>query len=111
MREINIEALCNNYQCIKKSCGKKVCAMVKADAYGHGIKKVCETLKKDADFFGVATIGEAITIRCVGAQNRILMVGKSEFCDLQKYQDNNVELSVFSFSQNMIYLLLLNKNE
>ena len=99
MREINIEALCNNYQCIKKSCGKKVCAMVKADAYGHGIKKVCETLKKDADFFGVATIGEAITIRCVGAQNRILMVGKSEFCDLQKYQDNNVEMSVFSFSE------------
>lgn len=45
MREINIEALCNNYQCIKKSCGKKVCAMVKADAYGHGIKKVCEALK------------------------------------------------------------------
>lgn len=27
------------------------------------------------------------------------MVGKSEFCDLQKYQDNNVELSVFSFSE------------
>ena len=50
MREINIEALCNNYQCIKKSCGKKVCAMVKADAYGHGIKKVCETLKKDQVF-------------------------------------------------------------
>lgn len=99
MRELNIDALCNNYQLIKNTCGKKVCAMVKADAYGHGQKSVCLALKGRADYFGVATIFEAQNIRGAGIKNNVLVVGKSETKNLKSFYENDIELSVFSFDE------------
>ena len=51
---VNLSHLKFNYKQIKNCVGKnvKVCAMVKADAYGHGLKDVCKALSC-ADFFGV----------------------------------------------------------
>ena len=61
---LNSANLINNYNKIKKHVGTnvKVCAMVKANAYGHGLKDVCIALKH-ADFFGVASCFEAKQIR------------------------------------------------
>ena len=39
---------------------KNLCAVVKANAYGVGLKKVCETLKENVKFFAVATLEEAL---------------------------------------------------
>lgn len=99
MREINVEALKNNFDLIKKTIHKNVCVMVKADAYGHGLRSVCMALKNDADFFGVATIYEAKKIRSFGVTNKILVVGKSELCDLVSHLENDVDISVFSFDE------------
>lgn len=98
MRELNVEALQKNYNLIKKKCNKLVCVMVKADAYGHGLKTVCLALK-NADYFGVASIYEAKKIRSFGVTNKILVVGKSELCDLESYHENDVDISVFSFNE------------
>lgn len=37
----------------------KLCAVVKNNAYGHGIEFVCNTLKQYADYFAVGTLDEA----------------------------------------------------
>ncbi len=43
--------------------GTKFCAVVKANAYGHGIGEVVNVLRKtDVDFFAVSSIYEAIHI-------------------------------------------------
>ena len=99
MRELNVDALCENYNLIKNACGKKVCAMVKADAYGHGLKDVCLALQSQVDYFGVATIYEAKKIRRIGVKNKVLVVGKSNLNQLCDYQKNNIDVSVFSLDE------------
>lgn len=99
MRKINHEALKSNFGLIKSACGKKVCVMAKADAYGHGLVSVVMAMKNMADYFGVATIFEAQEIRRTGAKNGVLVVGKSSISDLKIFYENNIEMSVFSFDE------------
>lgn len=54
--EINLENLANNIQEIKKGIpeNKKMMAIVKADAYGHGAQMLAQTmLASGVDAFGV----------------------------------------------------------
>ena len=44
----------------------KVLAVVKADAYGHGAVGVSQRIRDLADYFGVATIDEAVELRLAG---------------------------------------------
>lgn len=111
MRKNNYENLKYNFDLIKKTCNKKVCAMVKADAYGHGIIGVCECLKKRADYFGVATLFEAQALRRAGIENKILIVGKSSISDLKTICENNIEMSVFSFEELKQIQQICSKND
>ena len=65
----------------------KVMAIVKADAYGHGISRVARTLKH-ADAFGVACLEEARQIRQAGLRQRILLLegpyGANELAEIQR---------------------------
>jgi alanine racemase len=50
--------------------------VVKADAYGHGLKQIAGLLMQSGtDVFGVANLGEARTIRSVGSGWPVLMLG------------------------------------
>lgn len=58
------KALLGNLEGLKGVCaeGTKFCAVVKANAYGHGIAETVNILKDRVDFFAVASIYEAIHI-------------------------------------------------
>ncbi len=76
-REINTKALLSNVQSIKKLAGKNIdiLAVVKADAYGHGLEKVAKVLNRgNIKFFGVSDINEAITLREIGIKKRIMLL-------------------------------------
>jgi len=68
--EIDRGAVRHNAALIKKRLGPNVeiLAVVKADAYGHGMIPVAQALSKDADLFGVANLVEAITLRAAVRQ-------------------------------------------
>ncbi len=51
----------------------KFIAMVKANAYGHGIRSVASRIKDYVDIFGVASIDEALILRKIGIKNDILL--------------------------------------
>ena len=51
----------------------KIMAIVKADAYGHGLTRVAGALA-DADGFGVACLEEALQLRDAGVSKRILLL-------------------------------------
>ena len=72
---INSAALTHNLsQVIKKIPEKtKVLAMVKADAYGHGVKHCILSLQQ-ADALGVACFDEAKQIRSLGWQKGIVLI-------------------------------------
>ena len=98
---INSENLLNNVSVIRSKIGTKtkICAMVKADAYGHDAKVVAKLLKNVVNYFGVANIQEAIELRNCGIRNNILVVGKVEDKDLELTSKYDIEFAVFDYDQ------------
>ncbi len=75
--EIDLEALIHNFRLIqKKASPAAVCAVVKADAYGHGDRIVAQTLAKaGAAWFAVSSLAEARHLRRSGIEHPILILG------------------------------------
>ena len=73
--KIDLSALQHNFSVVRKICPRsRVMAMVKADAYGHGLVPVAKALH-GADGLAVARLQEAITLREAGISQRILLLG------------------------------------
>jgi alanine racemase len=76
--EIDLSALRGNVAWIRHRVGPgvKIISVVKADAYGHGLKQIAALLMQSGtDIFGVANLTEAQAIRSVGQGWPILMLG------------------------------------
>ncbi|RLA89408.1 MAG: alanine racemase [Deltaproteobacteria bacterium] len=74
---IDLAALRHNYRQIRQCCGPgvKMLAVVKADAYGHGLVPVSRALVAEAvDYLGVAYLGEGLALRQAGITTPILML-------------------------------------
>ena len=64
--EIDLNAIRNNARVCKNQIGRncRLCAVVKADAYGHGAVRVAKTaLNSGAEYLAVATVQEGIELR------------------------------------------------
>jgi alanine racemase len=62
--EIDRSALRHNARFVRKRIGSaEMLAVVKANAYGHGLIGVAETLADEAQLFGVANLEEALALR------------------------------------------------
>ena len=55
----------------------KVMAMVKANAYGHGLIEIAQYLKSKVDYFGVAYVGEGIILRDENIHTPIMVMNPS----------------------------------
>ncbi len=100
--EVDLSALAHNYKTIEQAVhahtpGCRLLCIVKADAYGHGALRSVETLLAcGASFFGVATIGEALTLRAHFPTPDILILGYTEPDLAEQLIDNNLTQTVFS---------------
>ena len=89
--EIDLDALKNNIKEIRRvtSPSADICAVVKADAYGHGAVEAAKTLLANgANHLCVATIDEAIELREAGIDAKIIILGftsELRFDDVVKY--------------------------
>lgn len=71
---IQHSALLHNLSQIKRLApGKKVIAMVKANAYGCGVREVAPILEGQVDAFGVACLEEALAIRAMGGLTQCIL--------------------------------------
>jgi alanine racemase len=71
---IDLPALRHNYQRARQAAPhSRVMAIVKANAYGHGLVRVAQTLA-DCDAFGVACVEDAIALREAGCNRRIVLL-------------------------------------
>lgn len=74
--EIDKSALIHNFNIIKETSNTPVCAVVKADAYGHDVNIVAPLLQEvGADCFAVSNIEEAIKLREIGIKKPVLILG------------------------------------
>ena len=73
--EISSSAVRHNLQLFRRhiSEGTKLCAVVKADCYGHGMAVLWEVIAGEADWLAVAGPGEGIQLRDLGYKGEILM--------------------------------------
>ena len=91
--EVDLDALRENLAWIRHRVGPKVRIMtvVKADAYGHGLKQIAALLMQSGtDIFGVANLAEAHVIRNVGKGWPILMLGACLPDEVERAVQDNV---------------------
>ena len=97
--EVNLDYLTQN---IKKFTeylpkDKKLLAVVKADAYGHGVSMMLPTiLSCNIDMLGVASIDEALDLRTAGAECDILVLGAPPVWAFESAIQNNISISIFN---------------
>ncbi|MCB9207550.1 MAG: alanine racemase [Ignavibacteriales bacterium] len=89
--EINIKNLVYNYNSIRRKTKTKVMAVVKADAYGHGMVecvKVLESQKNSPEYYGVALLQEAIELRDSRVTTKpILCFAPIDFNEVKYYKN------------------------
>ena len=75
--EVSLVTLRQNFRTVVKHAGAgvTVCAVVKADAYGHGAVECARALQAEgATWMGVTSLDEAIPLREAGIESRILLM-------------------------------------
>jgi alanine racemase len=75
--EVSLGTLRQNFRTVVKHAGAgvTVCAVVKADAYGHGAVECSRALQAEgATWLGVTSLDEAIPLREAGIESRILLM-------------------------------------
>lgn len=98
--EIDLDALADNLDVINsaKPDGASVLCVVKADAYGHGAEIVSRHLAgKGVDFFGVATLEEAIKLREHGLDEDILIMGHMATYNVDELFEYDLTPMIYSY--------------
>ena len=99
--DIDLSAIRRNIEtmkgCIPKD--KKLLAVIKANAYGHGAIQVAEVLDDLSDYYGVACIEEAIELRKAGVNKPILILGYTDESLYDHIVRYNITQTIFSFEQ------------
>ncbi len=105
-KSIDTDALLHNYHYLKNCCPHaRVLAVVKGDAYGHGLSTAARALSvvggdASADGFAVAVVPEGLALRRMDAARMILvMQGALDRDELRAAAANGLTLVVHSFGQ------------
>src|SRR5690348_4233522 len=75
--EVSLGALRRNFRALRLLVGRGVelCAVVKADAYGHGARECSRALQDEgAGWFGVTSTAGGLNLRQAGISGRILLM-------------------------------------
>jgi alanine racemase len=96
--EIDLDAIASNVRLLAQlAAPAKIMAVLKADAYGHGMVKVARTaLNNGAAWVGVATLGEALTLRRAGIESPILVMSYMPAWQAHEAIANNISATIFT---------------
>ena len=95
--EIRLGALRRNFRRVRELAGSgvKVMAVVKANAYGHGILPVSRTLLSEgADYIGVAFLEEGIFLRNNGIKAPILVLGAVATPQIPSFIEHDLDITL-----------------
>lgn len=97
--EIDLSKIESNYKNIKRlSADRKVFAVVKADAYGHGAEMFVKSLEAlGADGYCVSNVNEALIVKNFAKNKPILILGYTPKDNLKLLIDNNISQTIISY--------------
>lgn len=97
--EIDRSALRDNAAVVQARIGPgRLLAVVKANAYGHGMLGVAEALANDAHLFGVANLEEAIALRA-GVPHPVVILGPSTPEEQPEIAERGLIASISTFEE------------
>ena len=99
--KVSLDSITHNLRRVRSVVGPntRILAMIKANAYGHGLLQVASTLS-DAQALGVASVESAITLRESGEKKPIvLMQGYSDHVELAACDTHQLTPVVHHVSQ------------
>lgn len=97
--EVSRSAIMHNIKQLKKLTGRdtKLMAVVKANAYGHGLIEIARTaIQAGAEWLGVAHGFEGITLREAGIESPILTFFEPEEDDIKGLIQRNIAVTIFT---------------
>lgn len=99
--EVDLGALARNYRRLaERVAPARTGAVVKADAYGHGVRQVVLTLEAEgAHLAAVARVEEGVQLRKAGAELPVLVLGFVEAPQVPMFELYRLTPSVFSPQQ------------
>lgn len=97
--EIDLDAAEHNFLKLKAATeGKLVCAVIKANAYGHGAAQLGMLYEElGVDYFAVSNFSEALELRCVGITSPILILGYTPPECVSYAVKHEITLSAYSY--------------
>lgn len=96
--EISSKSLISNIKEIRKILSKncKICCVLKANAYGHGIEEVSKVVDKHTDLFAVDSLDEALKLRNNRVKKTILVLGYTPKKDLKRTIENDISFVIYN---------------
>jgi alanine racemase len=95
--EIDVPALKHNFSLVSEHAGVPVCAVVKANGYGHGLVIAARAFAREAAMLAVTRIEEARALRDAGVDERIFIL--APVSDPQEAGKLDCEISIGSPDQ------------
>ncbi len=96
--EVDLDVYAQNVRALKSLIGNsRLCAVVKADAYGHGAVEISAVaLKNGADMLAVALVEEGIVLRENGIMAPILLLSEPEREGIREAVNHNLILTLYT---------------
>ncbi len=91
----------SNLKKIKRYVGRqtKICAVVKADAYGLGVRNVCPIISDEVDFYAVVSVKEAMELRLIDDKKPILILGAFNLEYVNWCAKNNITVAISNIDE------------
>ncbi|MCL1944799.1 MAG: alanine racemase [Firmicutes bacterium] len=97
VRTIYLDNIKSNAKAIKQKSKTKLCAVVKCNAYGHGIKQVAKSIKNIVDCFAISNLDEAKELKKIDIHNPIINIGTF----VPQQLDNIIKLKIIQTIHNL----------
>ena len=99
--EIDLEALRYNFRAVKARAGTlPLCAVVKADSYGHGAVQCARVFAEEgAAWLAVSCLTEAVQLRKAGQTLPILILGHVQPAYAAALIQNDITVACYSLAQ------------
>ncbi len=97
--EIDLDAIAHNISEVRRRVGDGVmiCAVIKADAYGHGAVAVGRRLESMVEYFAVATVEEAVELRDAGIALPILILSYTSPAQYDEIVEYDITQAIYSY--------------
>ena len=99
--DIDLDAIRKNVITMKNRIPreKKLLAVIKANAYGHGAIEVANALEDLSDYYGVACVDEAVELRKAGITKPILILGYTDTSLYETIVQYDITQTIYTLEQ------------